>query len=110
MENKEIVTENEIKQEMAMFELADSYKTLRQEKDHLQFQLKELNADIEELEKELIEQMMDSEVPSFRRNGSLFTVVTKEFPSPVVERKAELYDVMKSNGFDHLFTINSNTL
>ncbi len=110
MKNKEKITEQEIVQEMAMFELADEYKTLRQEKDMLQFQLKELNAELERMEKDLITQMVDAEVPSFRRNGALFTVVTKEYPSAVAERKAELYDTMKEQGFEHLFTINSNTL
>lgn len=31
-------------------------------------------------------------------------------PSPVVECKAELWEVMKANGYEGLFTINSRTL
>lgn len=96
--------------EERIFSIADKYKELRSKKDELQFQLKELNSEIESVERELIDEMVAQEVPSFRRNGSLFTVVTKEYPSAVLERKAELYDKMKEQGFEHLFTINTNTL
>ncbi len=93
-----------------MFELADKYKQLRLQKDQLQFQTKLINAELDELEKMLIQEMVGEEITSFRRDGSMFTVVTKEYPSAVVERKAELYDTMKEQGFEHLFTINTNTL
>ena len=93
-----------------IFDIADKYKDLRQKKDDLTFQLKEINEKLEESEKLLINEMLSEEVPSFRRNGSLFTVVTKEYPSAVIERKEELYERMKEKGFKHLFTINTNTL
>ncbi len=96
--------------EQKMFELADKYKQLRLQKDQLQFQTKLINAELDELEKMLIQEMVGEEITSFRRDGSMFTVVTKEYPSAVVERKAELYDTMKEQGFEHLFTINTNTL
>lgn len=96
--------------EQKMFELADKYKELRLQKDELQFQTKLINAELDELEKMLIQEMVGEEITSFRRDGSMFTVVTKEYPSAVLERKAELYDTMKEQGFEHLFTINTNTL
>lgn len=96
--------------EQKMFELADKYKQLRLQKDELQFQTKLINAELDELEKMLIQEMVGEEITSFRRDGAMFTVVTKEYPSAVVERKAELYDTMKEQGFEHLFTINTNTL
>ena len=34
----------------------------------------------------------------------------KEYPAAEPERKQELYKVMKEQGFEDLFTINSNTL
>lgn len=88
--------------EERIFSIADKYKELRSKKDELQFQLKELNSDIEGVERDLIDEMVAQEVPSFRRNGSMFTVVTKEYPSAVLERKAELYDRMKERGLSLL--------
>ena len=99
-----------MKIEEKIFSTADEYKALRQEKDELQFRLKELNAKIDLVEQDLINLMIDEEVPSFRRNGSMFTVVTKEYPAAVLETKSELYDKMKKHGFEDLFTINTNTL
>ncbi len=96
--------------EERMFEIADKYKGLRITKDDLQFQLKELNKEIDIVERELIDAMMNDEVQNFKRNGATFSMVLKEYPSAVVERKHELFEVMKKNGFEHLFTINSNTL
>ena len=93
-----------------LFTIADKYKEMRTQKSELQFKLKELNSQIESVERDLIQEMVTQEVPSFKRNGSMFTVITKEYPSPIVERKEELYDRMKEQGFEHLFTINTNTL
>ncbi len=96
--------------EERMFEIADKYKGLRITKDDLQFQLKELNKEIDIAERELLDAMVNDEVDSFKRNGATFSMVMKEYPSAVAERKQELYDVMKNKGFEHLFTINTNTL
>ena len=96
--------------EERIFSIADKYKELRSKKDELQFELRELNKEIEGVERNLVDEMISQEVPSFRRNGAMFTLVTKEYPSPVLEKKSELYDRMKEQGFEHLFTINTNTL
>ncbi|MFI3167105.1 MAG: hypothetical protein R3Y32_03205 [Bacillota bacterium] len=96
--------------EERMFEIADKYKGLRITKDDLQFQLKELNKEIDIMERELLNAMVNGEVESFKRNGATFSMVLKEYPSAVAERKQELYDVMKNKGYEYLFTINTNTL
>ena len=96
--------------EERIFEVADKFKALRERKDDLQFQLKELNGTIEGVERDLIEAMTTAEVPSFKRNNALFSMVTKEYPSAVPEKKMALYDVMKEKGYESLFTINTNTL
>ena len=93
-----------------LFTTADKYKELRKQKDELQFQLKELNNEIDGVERELIDNMVTEECESFKRNGSTFSLVIKEYPSAVQERKQELYNRMKEQGFEHLFTINTNTL
>ncbi len=96
--------------ENMMFDLADTYKALREKKTGLDFELKELNAEIEIVERDLIQAMTDNECEGFKRDGKNFVLITKEYPAAIAERKAELYEVMKEQGFEHLFTINSNTL
>lgn len=96
--------------EQRMFEIADSLKELRDKKKAMDAEQKALNEQIEAREQELVQLMTDEECQSFKRNGTLFTVVTKEYPAAVPDRKAELYDLMKQKGFEHLFTINSQTL
>ena len=93
-----------------MLVLADQLKELRDRKSELDFEIKELNEHIEDTERELIEEMTTEEIETFKRNGVMFVLVKKEFPSAVPERKAELYDAMKEQGFEHLFTINAQTL
>jgi uncharacterized protein YdhG (YjbR/CyaY superfamily) len=96
--------------ETKMLVLADRLKELRDRKSELDFEIKELNEHIEDTERELIEEMTTEEIDTFKRNGVMFVLVKKEFPSAVPERKAELYDAMKEQGFEHLFTINAQTL
>lgn len=96
--------------ETKMLELADQLKKQRDEKNALDFSLKELNKEIEFTEQELIQQMTTEECESFKRNGVTFSLVKKEYPSAVPEKKSELYDIMKEQGFEHLFTINTQTL
>lgn len=96
--------------ETKMLELADQLKKQRDEKNGLDFSLKELNKEIELTEQELIQQMTTEECESFKRNGVTFSLVKKEYPSAVPEKKSELYDIMKEQGFEHLFTINTQTL
>lgn len=96
--------------ETKMLVLADQLKELRDRKSEIDFEIKELNEHIEDTERELIEEMTTEEIETFKRNGVMFVLVKKEFPSAVPERKAELYDVMKEQGFEHLFTINAQTL
>ena len=58
----------------------------------------------------MIQEMTTEECESFKRNGVLFSLVRKEYPSAIPEMKGELYEVMKQRGFEHLFTINTQTL
>lgn len=93
-----------------MLTLADKLKELRDKKSELEFKVRELNGQIEGVETDLIQQMTDDECESFKRNGVLFSLVVKEYPAAIPELKGELYDVMKEKGFEHLFTINTQTL
>lgn len=96
--------------EQSMLSAADKLKVLRDQKSELQSQLKEVQEEIDATEAELIQLMTDEECTGFDRNGVRFSLVIKEYPSAVPEEKEELYRRMRSHGFEHLFTINTQTL
>ena len=92
------------------FELAEFLKELKDEKAELETKVKGLNAEIESISAELIADLIENESTGFNYKGYNFTLVVKEYPAAEPERKDELYGAMRENGFEHLFTINSNTL
>ena len=96
--------------ETSMLLAADRLKTLRDEKAELQARLKDVQESIDSVEAELIENMTDEECTGFDRNGVRFSLVIREYPGAVPEERDELYRRMRSHGFEHLFTINTNTL
>ena len=96
--------------ETGMLTAADQLKELRDQKADLQAQLKDVQERIDAVEAELIQYMTDEECTGFDRNGTRFSLVIKEYPGAVPEEKEELYRRMRSHGFGHLFTINTNTL
>lgn len=97
-------------EEKRMLELADKLKELRDAKAALENELKSTNGDIATVESELIDIMTAEECSGFKRAGSSFSLVIREFPSAIPECKDDLYAEMKRRGFEHLFTINSLTL
>ena len=96
--------------EQKIFDLSDELKELKATKSYAEQELKEINAQIKGLEESLIEEMANAEISSFKRNGSNFSMVIQNYPSAVPEMKSELYEELKSRGFEHLFTINHQTL
>ena len=96
--------------ETSMLLAADRLKTLRDEKAELQARLKDVQESIDSVEAELIQYMTDEECTGFDRNGTRFSLVIREVPGAVPEEREELYRRMRSHGFEHLFTINTNTL
>ena len=96
--------------ENRMLELADQLKELRDRKSAAQAELKEIGAEIDAVESALIEIMTAEECTGFKRGGSTFSLVIKEYPGAVPEFKEQLYAQMKKHGFEHLFTINTQTL
>lgn len=99
-------TNNEI------FLLADRLKILRDRKADLDEQMKAVNAEIEEVEKALSEAMLAEEMQNFVRGGLMFYLQTKTYASAVAERKAELFQWLKDNGYGDLVqeTVNANSL
>ena len=93
-----------------LLELSDRLKDLRTQKSDLEREVKGINEEIDGITTEMIDLMTTEELTSFNRNGTTFSLVTQEYPAPEPERKGELWEVMKKNGFEDLFTINSQTL
>ncbi|MEF2688643.1 MAG: hypothetical protein U0M73_03760 [Christensenellales bacterium] len=96
--------------EKSMLAAADTLKALRDEKLELQEKLKGVQEGIDAVKAELIQYMTDEECTGFDRNGSHFSLVIREYPGAVPEEKEELYRRMREHGFEHLFTINVQTL
>ena len=93
-----------------LLELSDRLKELRMQKSDLEREVKGINEEIDGVTTEMIDLMTTEELTSFNRNGTTFSLVTQEYPAPEPEREGELWEVMKKNGFEDLFTINSQTL
>ena len=96
--------------EKSMLAAADTLKALRDEKAELQARLKTVQEGIDTVEAELIQLMTDEECTGFDRDGTRFSLVIKEYPGAVPQEKEELYRRMRMHGFEHLFTINTQTL
>lgn len=92
--------------------LADRYKALRDTKQALDNSLKDVNKELDQAEKALIEQMVNEEVPRFDRNGQMFYLSTKMYASPKAGIKDELYDWLKENGYEDMVkeTVHAQTL
>ncbi len=90
--------------------LSDRLKDLRTAKSELDAQVKGINEEIDAVTVEMINLMTTEELTSFNRNGTTFSLVTQQYPAPEPERKNDLWDAMKTNGYGDLFTINAQTL
>ena len=94
----------------SMLTLADRLSDLKDQKSDLMAQLKDLNRQIDEASSSLVQMMVDQECTSFHRGSHMFVLAVKEYLSAIPEEKERLYAAMKENGFEHLFTIPTNTL
>ena len=95
-----------------IFEMADRLKAAKEHKKELDAQVKEVNAEIEQLDLALSDAMAEQEVERFSRNGSTFYLNTRLFAAPAAGRKDELMQTLKDNGYGSLVveTVNANTL
>lgn len=93
-----------------LFTLADRLRELREEKDMQTAILKDINTEIETVEYKLSEAMANAECSNFTRGNKMFVLTATTRWSAEAERKDELYGILKEKGYDHLFTVNSQTL
>lgn len=96
----------------SLFELADRLKAAKDRKKELDAETKANNAVIEDLDRQLAEQMAEQEVDRFSRNGSLFYLSSRLFASPKAGEKEPMIAALKANGYGDLVTetVNANTL
>src|SRR5690606_19577634 len=95
-----------------MFELADRLLDLRERKEQLSELLKAVNAEIEEVDRQLSELMLAEEIQSFVRSGRMFYLKTETYASAVSDRKPELIEWLKANGLGDIVqeTVHPRTL
>ena len=95
-----------------VFELADRLLDLRERKEKLSEQLKALNAEIEEVDRPLSGLMLAEEIQSFVRSGRMFYLKTETYVSAATDRKAELIEWLRANGFGDIVqeTVHPRTL
>jgi len=93
-----------------LFTLADKLRELREKKDAQNQLLKDLNAQIDATEYKLSEAMAAAECPNFTRGDKQFIMTTITRWSAEAEQKEGLYAALRAKGYDHLFTVNTQTL
>jgi hypothetical protein len=98
--------------ENKMLSLAEKLKELRDAKTSIDEEAKFVNGEIEKVIAELSDYMLESETPSFTHSGFQFSLTTRTFASAVTEEngKEQLYEALRANGYDSLFTVNAQTL
>ena len=98
--------------DLTIMELADELAEARDRVAALKDELSEANAKLEELDAQLAERMLDEETTSFARHGRKFVMRETVRASAVPERKTELFDALRANGYGDLIyeTVNANTL
>lgn len=95
-----------------LFELADELKALRDRKDALENELKQVNMDIDNVDWHLSNLMGETETQNFTRAGTMFFLSTKTRASTKAGQKDELFSVLRANGYGDLITetINAGSL
>ena len=95
-----------------LFELADELKTLRDRKDALEAELKQVNMDIDNADWHLSTLMAETETQNFTRAGTMFCLTTKTRASAREGMKDELFTALRAEGFGDLIyeTVNANSL
>ena len=94
-----------------MFDLADQLAALQDDKAKLEERVTKLNKYIEETAFKLSDHMALSEIQNFTRAGITFSLKKTTHASSISERKDDLYEALKKEGFGDLVyeTVNANT-
>ena len=98
--------------EERLFEWADKLKALRDRKDELEAELKQVNMDIDNADWHLSNLMAETETQNFTRAGTMFCLTTKTRASAKAGQKDELFAALRGEGFGDMITetVNANSL
>lgn len=99
-------------EETRLFEWADRLKALRDRKDELEAELKQVNMDIDNADWHLSNLMAETETQNFTRAGTMFCLTTKTRASARAGQKDELFAALRGEGYGDLITetVNANSL
>ena len=95
-----------------LFEWADRLKALRDRKEALEAELKQVNVDIDDADWHLSNLMAERETQNFTRAGTMFCLTTKTRANAAPGRKDELFDALRAEGYGDMITetVNANSL
>ena len=95
-----------------IFEMADRLKAAKELKRDLESQVKDVNAEIDTLNRDLSNAMTQEQLEKFSRNGSTFYLNSRLFASPASGMKDDLMQRLKDHGYGSIVTetVNANTL
>lgn len=95
-----------------VFVLSDRLRVLKETKAQMEEAMKANNAEIEQVNQQMVDLMVNDELQSFNRNGKMFYLTTKIYASAVPDRKPELFSYLKDNGFGDMVQeqVNAQTL
>ena len=91
-----------------LFEWADRLKALRDRKEALEAELKQVNVDIDDADWHLSNLMAESETQNFTRAGTMFCLTTKTRANAAPGRKDELFDALRVEGYGDMITETSS--
>ncbi|MCD8098062.1 MAG: hypothetical protein LUE31_08515 [Lachnospiraceae bacterium] len=96
----------------AMYELAERYKALRDEKKKAEDYLKQVTSEKDKAEKQLFELMLQTETENFTRKGTRFSMSVKTRASTKASCKDDLFAALRAHGYGDLVveTVNANSL
>jgi len=99
-------------EETKLFEWADKLKALRDRKDELEAELKQVNMDIDNADWHLSNLMAETETQNFTRAGTMFCLTTKTRASARAGQKDELFAALRDEGYGDMITetVNANSL
>ena len=99
-------------EETKLFEWADKLKALRDRKDELEAELKQVNMDIDNADWHLSNLMAETETQNFTRAGTMFCLTTKTRASVRAGQKDELFAALRGEGYGDMITetVNANSL
>lgn len=108
-------TENKAPQQgldSSVFALAEKLAELRETKAYAEQELKEINAEIEQVDLQLSDLMVETETQNFTHHGTMFSLRTTTRASAVAGHKDELFEALRSQGFGDMVyeTVNANSL